>query len=228
MRAVTAIATLILLTGCSSEGRWITSPSAAPEATNITTTAPPPSIATTSTAAPITTASAPPTTTSTTAPAEPIHVFPLDPPGTYSPGGHAYLATDIFAPVGTAFVAVTSGVIQGVSRLDTWDPEVNDGATRGGLYVSLIGDDGVRYYGSHLSAVAEGIEAGVRVEAGKLLGLVGISGSARDTPPHLHFGISRPTNLGDWEVRRGEIDPIPFLDGWLAGDVNMAPSLDDL
>jgi murein DD-endopeptidase MepM/ murein hydrolase activator NlpD len=154
-------------------------------------------------------------------------VFPLDPPsvGDYSPGGHAYEATDIFASIGTRFVAVTSGTIQGVSRSDTWDPDVNDGATRGGLFVSLIGDDGVRYYGSHLSTVADGVEAGVRVEAGRLLGLVGVSGSARDTPPHLHFGISRPTDLSDWEIRRGEIDPVPLLDAWRAGDTAATPTL---
>lgn len=168
-----------------------------------------------------------PTSSTTVAPIQLVHVFPLDPPeaGSYSPGGHAYLATDIFAAVGTPFVAVTSGVIQGVSRVDVWDPQVNDGANRSGLYVSLVGDDGVRYYGSHLSEVAAGIAAGVRVEAGQLLGKVGVSGSARDTPPHLHFGISRPTSLDDWEIRRGEVDPIPFLDAWLAGDKTAAPEV---
>ena len=171
-----------------------------------------------------TTTIAPPTTT---LPAVAVHVFPLDPAdvGDYSPGGHSYPATDIFAPIGTRFVAVTSGVVQGTSRSDAWDLDVNDGATRGGLFVSLIGDDGVRYYGSHLSAVADGIEAGVRVEAGQLLGLVGISGSARDTPPHLHFGISRPTALEDWEIRRGEIDPVPFLNAWRAGDTTATPEI---
>lgn len=154
-------------------------------------------------------------------------MFPVDPPDadSYSPGGHAYPATDIFAPVGTAFVAVTSGVIQGVSRVDNWDPEVDDGATKAGLFVSLIGDDGFRYYGSHLSAVADGIEAGVRVEAGQLLGRVGLSGNAQGTPPHLHFGISRPTTLEDWEVRRGQVDPVPLLDAWLAGDTTATPVL---
>jgi murein DD-endopeptidase MepM/ murein hydrolase activator NlpD len=135
------------------------------------------------------------------------------------------LATDIFAPVGSVFVAVTSGVIQGVSRADEWNPDVDDGATRGGLFVALLGDDGVRYYGSHLSTVAEGIAAGVRVTAGQPLGEVGVSGSARDTPPHLHFGISRPTPLQDWEVRRGEVDPVPYLDAWRAGDTTATPIL---
>jgi len=154
-------------------------------------------------------------------------VFPISPAdaASYSPGGHAYPATDLFAPEGTAFVAVTSGIIQGVSRTDTWDPEVDDGATKAGLFVALIGDDGVRYYGSHLSDVVDGIEAGVRVAAGDLLGYVGTSGNARGTPPHLHFGISRPTALEDWEIRRGEIDPVPFLDAWRAGDTTATPEL---
>ena len=163
----------------------------------------------------------------TTAISEVIHVFPIDPPdaASYSPGGHAYPATDLFAPEGTRFVAVTSGVVEGVSRVDRWDPDVNDGANRAGLFVSLIGDDGVRYYGSHLSEVADGIDAGSRVEAGELLGFVGRSGNARATPPHLHFGISHPTFLDDWEVRRGEIDPVPFLDAWRSGDTGATPDL---
>ncbi|MDJ0498226.1 MAG: M23 family metallopeptidase [Acidimicrobiia bacterium] len=227
-------AALLLVAGCGDNqtspvsteqpGATAVTGSAATSSTGAPTTAAPP----TTTVAPssTTTTAAPPTTT-TTLPAVAVHVFPLDPPsvGDYSPGGHSYQATDIFAPVGTRFVAVTSGVVQGTSRSDTWDPEVNDGATRGGLFVSLIGDDGVRYYGSHLSAVADGIEAGVRVEAGQLLGLVGVSGSARDTPPHLHFGISRPTSLDDWEIRRGEIDPVPFLDAWRAGDTTATPEV---
>lgn len=193
----------------------------------IQTPAPPTPTATTTSPTTTSTMAITTTTTTTTIPDVPIHVFPLDPPdvGTYSPGGHAYVATDIFAPIGTRFVAVTSGVIQGVTLVDEWDPDVNDGATRGGLSVALLGDDGVRYYGSHLSEVAEGIEAGVRVEPGQLLGLVGVTGSARDTPPHLHFGISRPTPFEDWQVRRGEIDPVPLLDAWRAADTSATPAL---
>ena len=46
-------------------------------------------------------------------------------------------------------MAVTDGVILEVNRVDTWNPKIDAGATRGGLSVSLLGDDGVRYYGSH-------------------------------------------------------------------------------
>ena len=156
-----------------------------------------------------------------------VHVFPLEPANaaSYSPGGHAYPATDLFASTGTRFVAVTDGVVDEVSRVDLWDPATDDPALRAGLYVSVIGGDGVRYYGSHLSVVADGVDAGTVVSAGQLLGEVGRTGNARDTPSHLHFGISRPTFAGDWEVRRGEIDPVPFLLAWSAGDTAAVPDL---
>jgi murein DD-endopeptidase MepM/ murein hydrolase activator NlpD len=108
-------------------------------------------------------------------------------------------------------------VVDELSRHDRWDPSVDDPATRGGLYVSLIGDDGVRYYGAHLSSVASGLRAGERVERGQVLGRVGDSGNARGISPHLHFGISHPTFPGDWEVRRGEVDPYPYLKAWRRG-----------
>lgn len=147
------------------------------------------------------------------------YAFPVRPSSVadYSQGHHDYPATDIFAPLGTRFVATTSGVVDELSRHDRWDPSVDDPATRGGLYVSLIGDDGVRYYGAHLSSVASGLRAGERVERGQLLGRVGDSGNARGISSHLHFGISHPTFPGDWEVRRGEVDPYPYLEAWRRG-----------
>jgi len=76
----------------------------------------------------------------------------------------------------------------------------------------------VRYYGSHLSQVADGIAAGVRVVTGQQLGLTGKSGDARFTDSHLHFGISHPTTPDDWEVRRGEISPYNYLRAWQRGE----------
>jgi murein DD-endopeptidase MepM/ murein hydrolase activator NlpD len=119
-------------------------------------------------------------------------------------------------------VAVTDGVVDFVSSTDLWDPAADDPAVAGGLCVAIVGDDGVRYYGSHLSAVARGIRPGVRVEAGQLLGLTGKSGNAADTTPHLHFGISHPTYPGDWKTRRGELDPYPYLVAWSRGE-NVTP-----
>ena len=166
-----------------------------------------------------------PAATATRAPAA-KYVFPVKSDGKISYGKvhHDYPATDIFCPIGSLFVAVTSGVVDFVSREDTWDPSINDGSTRGGLSVAIIGDDGVRYYGSHLSQVADGIEPGVRVAAGQQLGLTGRSGDARVTDPHLHFGISHPTTPSDWAVRRGEISPYPYLQAWQRGK-SMRPDL---
>lgn len=154
------------------------------------------------------------------------YVFPIQPPGKawYPTCHHDYPASDIFVPVGSRFVAVTGGVVDHVSRTDQWTPAVDDPATRGGLSVAIIGDDGVRYYGSHLSRIARNIRPGIRVRVGQLLGLTGKSGSARSTDPHLHFGISHPTRPDDWAVRRGEINPYPYLKAWQRG-IDRTPNL---
>ena len=82
---------------------------------------------------------------------------------TFSRYHHNYPATDILAKVGCAFVAPTSGVIDEVNRIDHFSWSTNKGADRGGKMISLIGDDGVRYYGSHLYSVRDVIQPGLRV-----------------------------------------------------------------
>jgi peptidoglycan LD-endopeptidase LytH len=137
----------------------------------------------------------------------------------YAAGGHGgYYATDIFAPIGAHFVAPVSGTIELLNRVDLWDLLTDDPAQRSGLAVAIIGDDGLRYYGSHLSGIPEHIYSGMRVRAGETIGFIGISGNARNTPPHLHFGISHPTYATDWKTRRGQIDPYPCLLLWQKGE----------
>jgi len=140
----------------------------------------------------------------------------------YGRSHHDYPATDIFAARGCAFVAPVDGRVDEVARSDHWSAASDRGADRGGRSVSLVGVDGVRYYGSHLEAVAAGIAPGVRVRAGRLLGRVGNSGSASVTAVHLHFGISWPTRPGVWWVRRGVLYPWRYLDSWRAGG-NLSP-----
>lgn len=137
----------------------------------------------------------------------------------YGPYHHDYPATDIFCPAGSEFVAPIDGVVDFVSYTDEWNPRTDRPEFRGGLSVAIIGDDGWRYYGSHLSAIAEGIAPGVRVSAGQVLGYTGNSGNARSTPPHLHFGISYPTTPDDWKTRRGQIPPYHYLVAWSKGDM---------
>jgi peptidoglycan LD-endopeptidase LytH len=174
-------------------------------------------VATVTLAAP--TSLAQPASSGTATAAAATYVFPVQPASAASYGRdhHDYPATDLFAACGTTVVAPTAGVVDEVSRTDRWDPAVDDGATRGGLSVSIVGDDGVRYYGSHHQTIRSEIEPGVRVRAGQTLGTVGRTGSARDTPCHLHFGISPPCGQGDWQVRRGVIATWPYLDAWRTG-----------
>ncbi|MEU8222932.1 M23 family metallopeptidase [Kribbella sp. NPDC048915] len=131
---------------------------------------------------------------------------------------HDYPASDIFVDSGCRFVAPVDGRVDEVTRVDTWDPKTNRGPDRGGLSVSVVGVDGVRYYGSHLAAIQPGVAPGVTVRTGQTLGRTGKSGSARYTPPHLHFGISWPTGTGVWWVRRGAVSPQRFLNSWRRGD----------
>jgi murein DD-endopeptidase MepM/ murein hydrolase activator NlpD len=157
-------------------------------------------------------------TTITPAQAAPIYTFPVaNCAVNYARAHHDYAATDILAKAGCKFVAPINGIVDEVSRIDTWRSPPNLGITRGGLSVSIIGEDGVRYYGSHLRSIPENIQPGVAVMAGDVLGAIGSTGSARGTAPHLHFGISWPTPPDTWWVRRGEVLPWKYLDAWKKG-----------
>ena len=149
----------------------------------------------------------------------PRYVFPISPSRgvSYSRTHAGYEATDVFAPCGAAYVAVTDGRLDDVNRVDRWDEATDDPALRGGLWVSLVGTDGVRYYGSHLVSITPGLVIGSQVTAGQELGRVGRSGNAAGTPCHVHFGLSPAATPGSWEVRRGLVYPWPYLDSWRDG-----------
>jgi murein DD-endopeptidase MepM/ murein hydrolase activator NlpD len=146
------------------------------------------------------------------------YVFPVAPASavSYAHTHHDYPATDIMAPCGSTVRAAIDGVVLEVTRVDLWNARTNLGAVRGGLSVSILGDDGVRYYGSHLRSIAANINPGVRVTAGETLGQVGETGDA--SACHLHFGISPVcARTGDWWIQRGVIWPWRYLDSWRAG-----------
>ncbi|MEV6969514.1 M23 family metallopeptidase [Hamadaea sp. NPDC051192] len=151
-----------------------------------------------------------------TSPKPLVYKFPVQGTASYAHTHHDYPASDIMAKCGSGVLAPIGGVILEVSLEDTWDAEVNSGATRGGLSWSLLGDDGIRYYGSHLSEVDKTTKPGARVVAGQHIGKVGKTGDT--TACHLHFGISPACKkTGDWWVRRGVIYPWSYLDAWRKG-----------
>lgn len=214
-----ALLELVVCTGCMAVQSPVTAPAPAetPVAPDASAAAPSPA------AVP---ASPAPSDEREAVPVPSRYVFPLDPAeaATYGATHHDYPATDIFAPCGSPVVAVTSSRVSELSRTDAWDPSTNDGATRGGLFVSIVGDDGVRYYGSHLSSVTAGLAPGVRVRSGEQVGTVGDSGNTAGTDCHLHFGMSPTCGVGDWKIRRGVVAPAPCLDRLRASDSGASPA----
>ncbi|PZW43913.1 SH3 domain-containing protein [Mesonia algae] len=104
-------------------------------------------------------------------------------------GKRSHEGIDIFASRGTPTVAVTDGRItrtgnRGLGGKQVW------------LKESLFGNS---IYYAHLDSIL--VNNGDRVKVGDTLGLVGNSGNARTTVPHLHFGI----------YRNKAIDPLPFV-----------------
>ena len=88
-------------------------------------------------------------------------------------GGRRHQGTDMLAPTGTPLQAVIGGeVAHRSNRL-------------GGITISLLGDNGNRYYYAHLAGY-EGVPG--RVEQGQVIGFVGDTGNATGVP-HLHFEI---------------------------------------
>jgi murein DD-endopeptidase MepM/ murein hydrolase activator NlpD len=76
----------------------------------------------------------------------------------------------------------------------------------GGNVVTVLGEGPALYYYAHLDDWEDGLVVGRRVEKGTPLGVVGNTGNARNTPPHLHFGVYR---VGWWRSRA--VDPAPLL-----------------
>jgi murein DD-endopeptidase MepM/ murein hydrolase activator NlpD len=145
------------------------------------------------------------------------YAFPVDATVSYGHVHALYPATDIIAHCGDRVVAAADGVVAEVSRVDRFVKSKPEGAVKGGLFVSIIGDDGVRYYNAHLSVVAAGIQPGTRVRAGTSIGAVGHTGNANNIC-HVHFAMSPPcARAGDWWIRRGAVYPWPYLDSWRRG-----------
>ena len=149
------------------------------------------------------------------------YAFPVSGPEVFYPRDHLdYPAADL-SGCRQLVRAPISGVVVDVRDTDNWDPAVDSPGTRGGLTITLHGDDFVRYYFSHLGRLM--VKKGQRVESGQKIATVGQSGNAKTTLCHLHFGMSRICPMSEQNVRRGEIWPQPYLDDWRRG-INTSPN----
>jgi len=105
-------------------------------------------------------------------------------------GARKHEGIDIFANRHTPAVAAANGI---VSRVGT--------NNLGGKVVFLKPTGRpINLYYAHLDSQL--VVTGQSVAIGDTLGLVGNTGNARTTPPHLHFGIY---------TQNGAIDPLPFI-----------------
>lgn len=112
-------------------------------------------------------------------------------------GGRWHEGVDLFAARGTPVRPAATGVV--------W----HAGETAlGGLAIAIDGDDGMRYFYTHLDSIAPGIRDGQRVSLQQVIGYVGNTGNAAGGPPHLHFAVYAPTSDGAaWLA----FDPTPHL-----------------
>lgn len=112
-------------------------------------------------------------------------------------GGRWHEGLDLFAARGTPVRPAASGRLWLVGETPL-----------GGLSVTVDGDDGLRYFYTHLDAVPAGLAAGQRVNVSDVIGFVGNSGNAAGGPTHLHFAVYAPTSDGrGWMA----FDPTPHL-----------------
>ncbi len=102
-------------------------------------------------------------------------------------GGRTHKGNDLFADEGTPMVAIADGVIRKLDRTDTYVPGSNRGDL-GGISISYWVADGEYWYWAHMQRLADGLREGQEIRAGQLLGWVGKTGNAYNTPPHAHVG----------------------------------------
>jgi murein DD-endopeptidase MepM/ murein hydrolase activator NlpD len=110
-------------------------------------------------------------------------------------------ALDIMAPRGTRVLAAADGK---VVKLFNSKP--------GGLTVYEF--DPTRtyaYYYAHLDRYADGLQEGMELKRGDLVGYVGSTGNARAEAPHLHFAVVELTPEKEW-WKGTAIDPYPLLE----------------
>ncbi len=102
-------------------------------------------------------------------------------------GGRTHKGNDLFADEGTPMVAIADGTIKTVDHSNNYVPGSNRGDL-GGITISYWISDNEYWYWAHMQRLAPGLKKGDRVQAGQVLGWVGKTGNAYNTPPHAHVG----------------------------------------
>ena len=118
-------------------------------------------------------------------------------------GKRKHEGIDIFSPKLTPVVAAADGYVTGVG----------EGGIGGKTVWMRVADKKIHLYYAHLDRQL--VEQGQRVKQGDTLGLVGNTGNAKFTAPHLHFGVYN---------YNGAIDPWPFVNKSLKNALPVKPT----
>ncbi|WP_046174398.1 M23 family metallopeptidase [Domibacillus indicus] len=118
-------------------------------------------------------------------------------------GRRMHEGTDLFASYGVPVRATTYGIIE----IKGWNEY-------GGWRVGIRDIHNVYHYFAHLSGFEKGIEEGMIVKPGTVVGYVGSSGYGKagtsgKFPPHLHYGMYKYNGRHEWAF-----DPYPSLSHW--------------
>lgn len=125
-------------------------------------------------------------------------------------GGRTHHGIDIYNSHGAPVVAVSDSRVRSVGERD-----------RGGNVVTLVDERvGINIYYAHLSR--QTTTRDLRVQAGEQIGLIGNTGNAQGTTPHLHIGIydggwGRPADPWYFFVDGGAEPPAPTAEGEMLG-----------
>lgn len=118
-------------------------------------------------------------------------------------GLRSHDAIDIPAPRGTSVLAAAAGRVE---KLFLSKP--------GGKTIYIRSGDGRRiYYYAHLDQYAPSLSEGQQVSVGQVLGVVGSTGNAAPSVPHLHFAVMQTDPDARWWEPALAINPYPLLRG---------------
>lgn len=122
-------------------------------------------------------------------------------------GARSHEGVDIGAAFRTPALAATDGIIS----------MVNENNLGGKVVFLRDANTGDNLYYAHLDSQI--VVQGQRVKRGDTIGLIGNTGNAKNTPPHLHFGIY---TIG------GAINPLPFINPEVKEPSKISASLEML
>jgi murein DD-endopeptidase MepM/ murein hydrolase activator NlpD len=111
-------------------------------------------------------------------------------------GGRLHHAIDIFGAPGLYIVATINGTVAQHWHYSVAKPAgpAAGQSEGGGYYVRIVDDHGYVHYYSHLQRPPT-VESGDKVSAGQLIGVLGQTGLAATSCPHLHYQVRRPLRL---------------------------------